>query len=184
MNTYHRFSFETRIGCITNIDGLYQIPNIGSFAASLLIVPLMLRAGLSQDIVAAFNFRFIRDFARRMWKDILVAGVFLLVAGLVAHIVGLLLLCVAFSVFVARKWWQRQRVVRSLKMPRMSVEVAVVRAPLTNQDGGDEGVRISGFIDRIERDSEGRSRCGHPPRQLAARRGCPPSRRRTAAPST
>lgn len=35
---------------------------------------------------------------------------------------GLLLLCVAFSVFVARKWWQRQRVVRSLKMPRMSVE--------------------------------------------------------------
>jgi membrane protein DedA with SNARE-associated domain len=35
---------------------------------------------------------------------------------------GLLLLCVAFAVFVARKWWQRQRVVRSLKMPRMSVE--------------------------------------------------------------
>lgn len=35
---------------------------------------------------------------------------------------GLLLLAVAFAVFVARKWWQRQRVVRSLKMPRMSVE--------------------------------------------------------------
>ncbi|MEQ6437273.1 rhodanese-like domain-containing protein [Comamonas sp. w2-DMI] len=34
---------------------------------------------------------------------------------------GLLLLLVAFAVFVARKWWQRHRVIRSLKMPRMSV---------------------------------------------------------------
>lgn len=35
---------------------------------------------------------------------------------------GLLLISVAFVVFVARKWWQRQRVVRSLKMPRISVQ--------------------------------------------------------------
>lgn len=34
---------------------------------------------------------------------------------------GLLLLFVAFAVFVARKWWQRHRMIRSLKMPRMSV---------------------------------------------------------------
>lgn len=34
---------------------------------------------------------------------------------------GLLLLTVAFAVFLARKWLQRQRVVRSLKMPRISV---------------------------------------------------------------
>jgi membrane protein DedA with SNARE-associated domain/rhodanese-related sulfurtransferase len=34
---------------------------------------------------------------------------------------GLLLLLVAFAVFLARKWWNRHRVIRSLKMPRMSV---------------------------------------------------------------
>ncbi|RGE45001.1 sulfurtransferase [Comamonas testosteroni] len=34
---------------------------------------------------------------------------------------GLLLLSVAFAIFVARKWWQRQRMVRTLKMPRISV---------------------------------------------------------------
>ncbi|MEX8195267.1 rhodanese-like domain-containing protein [Comamonas guangdongensis] len=34
---------------------------------------------------------------------------------------GLLLLILAFAVFVARKWWQRHRVARSLKMPRISV---------------------------------------------------------------
>ena len=35
---------------------------------------------------------------------------------------GLLLISVAFVVFVARKWWQRQRVARSLRMPRISVQ--------------------------------------------------------------
>ncbi len=34
---------------------------------------------------------------------------------------GLVLLGIAFIVFLARKWWQRKRVLRSLKMPRMSV---------------------------------------------------------------
>ena len=35
---------------------------------------------------------------------------------------GLLLLSVALAVFVARKWWQRQRMTRSLRMPRISVD--------------------------------------------------------------
>ncbi|MFT3814292.1 MAG: VTT domain-containing protein [Acidovorax sp.] len=34
---------------------------------------------------------------------------------------GLLLLLVVLAVFVARKWWQRHRMARSLRMPRMSV---------------------------------------------------------------
>ncbi|MDR2333684.1 MAG: VTT domain-containing protein [Burkholderiaceae bacterium] len=35
---------------------------------------------------------------------------------------GILLLAVAFVVFLARKWWQRTRTLRSLKMPRISVQ--------------------------------------------------------------
>ncbi|MFG0641879.1 rhodanese-like domain-containing protein [Delftia sp. WSY_22] len=34
---------------------------------------------------------------------------------------GLLLLAVALGLFIVRKWWQRHRMVRSLRMPRMSV---------------------------------------------------------------
>ncbi|KAI5931822.1 Perilipin-4 [Manis javanica] len=34
---------------------------------------------------------------------------------------GLLLLGVALGLFIVRKWWQRHRMVRSLRMPRMSV---------------------------------------------------------------
>lgn len=35
---------------------------------------------------------------------------------------GLLIIFVAFCIFVARKWWQRRRVRRTLKMPRISVQ--------------------------------------------------------------
>lgn len=35
---------------------------------------------------------------------------------------GLVLLAAALAVFIARKWWQRQRTVRSLRMPRISVQ--------------------------------------------------------------
>lgn len=35
---------------------------------------------------------------------------------------GLMLLATALAVFVARKWWQRQRTVRSLRMPRISAQ--------------------------------------------------------------
>ncbi|QNP60428.1 rhodanese-like domain-containing protein [Paenacidovorax monticola] len=35
---------------------------------------------------------------------------------------GLVLLAGALAVFIARKWWQRQRTVRSLSMPRVSVQ--------------------------------------------------------------
>ncbi|WP_353233944.1 rhodanese-like domain-containing protein [Diaphorobacter ruginosibacter] len=35
---------------------------------------------------------------------------------------GLLLLAFVFVLFLLRKWWQRARVLRSLKMPRMSVQ--------------------------------------------------------------
>ncbi|WP_043008560.1 VTT domain-containing protein [Comamonas testosteroni] len=82
---------------------------------------------------------------------------------------GLLLLCVAFAVFVARKWWQRQRVVRSLKMPRMSVEelaglnaqgitptVIDVREPLLFGQG-----HIPGASSWLEHQGKGRAAYEH-----------------------
>lgn len=35
---------------------------------------------------------------------------------------GLMLLLIAFALFLVRKWWRRARVLKSLKMPRMSVQ--------------------------------------------------------------
>lgn len=70
-------------------------------AVGIAIVPFLLRAGLIQDIVPAFDFAFAKDFVRRMWKEELWAALFLLLAALVAQIVGLLMLCVGVFFTVA-----------------------------------------------------------------------------------
>jgi hypothetical protein len=60
----------------------------------LLVVPFLLRAALTQDIGESLHFQFAQDFLRRMWKETILAGLFLFAAALVAQTVGLLLFCV------------------------------------------------------------------------------------------
>jgi hypothetical protein len=78
--------------------------------AALLVVvtPLMLRAGMTQDFVAAFDFGWISDFLKKMWLEVLLATLFIIVAavavtmvtcGLGALIVGPLL------PFVSTHFW-------------------------------------------------------------------------------
>jgi hypothetical protein len=71
------------------------------FLMNLAIVPMVLRAGLAQDIGSAFNFSFIKDFASRMWRDMLYAGVFLMCAALVAELLGVMLFCVGIFFTIA-----------------------------------------------------------------------------------
>jgi hypothetical protein len=72
-----------------------------AFALNLIMVPMVLRAGLAQDIGSAFNFSFIKDFVRRMWKDCFYAGVFIIFAAFVAQFVGLLLFCIGIFFTIA-----------------------------------------------------------------------------------
>jgi hypothetical protein len=60
----------------------------------LLLVPMSLRAGLSQDFKAAFNGSFIRDFLGRVFWPTLLAWLFLFVSGFVIGCVGYLAFCV------------------------------------------------------------------------------------------
>lgn len=64
------------------------------FLLNLVMVPMIIRAGLAQDFGSAFNFEFIKDFASRMWKDMLYAGAFLVFAALAAELIGLVIFCV------------------------------------------------------------------------------------------
>ena len=65
-----------------------------SLVAQLALQPLMLRAALSQDLAAAFDFRWVRQFIALTWKEMLIAGVVLTVAGTLAFFIGLGILCV------------------------------------------------------------------------------------------
>lgn len=57
-----------------------------TFVLMLVACPMMLRAALSQQFAEGFNLRFVRDFVSKMWAEILLGTLFLMVTytGLVA----------------------------------------------------------------------------------------------------
>lgn len=63
-------------------------------ALNFLMVPMILRAGLTQELGEAFNFGWIKHFVSLVWKEILLGGLFLVLGQMVATFVGLLLFCV------------------------------------------------------------------------------------------
>jgi hypothetical protein len=64
------------------------------FAMQILVVPLILRAGLSQDFGAAFSMTFLKDFMGRVGKELLLSFLFLLVTFPFVLALGVLALCI------------------------------------------------------------------------------------------
>ena len=60
---------------------------------NLIMMPMMLRAGLSQDFGQSFQFKWIRDFIRRVWLEMILAQLFLGVTVVIVLMAGFALLC-------------------------------------------------------------------------------------------
>jgi hypothetical protein len=71
-----------------------------SLGLNLFMVPLIMRAGLSQDFAETFNFAWIKDFVRKMWLDTLLAILFLMVSSMIVVMLGYLACCI--GVFFAQ----------------------------------------------------------------------------------
>jgi membrane protein DedA with SNARE-associated domain/rhodanese-related sulfurtransferase len=101
---------------------------------------------------------------------------------------GLMLILVAFAIFIAAKWWQRYRFLRSLRMARISVGelyqllqrgerpvIVDVRSPLSQQSGRIPGAltlwdeEAQTFVARVPTDSEVIIYCACPNEVSAAR---------------
>jgi hypothetical protein len=54
----------------------------------VLLCPLMLRLGLSQNLAIGFNLRWCGDFLRRMWVEIVLSTLFVLMTGTVLTLLG------------------------------------------------------------------------------------------------
>jgi hypothetical protein len=65
-----------------------------AFAATGVMMAMILRSGLAQEFGAAFQFDWISDFISRMWLEMLLAGLFMIVTAFVLEVVGLLALCI------------------------------------------------------------------------------------------
>ena len=70
-------------------------------AVSIVLEPLFLRAGLTQDFALTFNFRWAVDFVRRMWLETLLINLFCWLASAVLTLVGCALFCVGALVAAA-----------------------------------------------------------------------------------
>ena len=62
-------------------------------ALSILLTPLYLRAGLTHDFAQTFNFRWVGDFVRRMWLEVLLVNLFQWLASLVLLPLGCVMFC-------------------------------------------------------------------------------------------
>ena len=70
-------------------------------ALSVVLTPLYLRAGLTHDFAQTFNFRWIGNFVRRMWLEVLLVNLFLWLATAVLLPLGCLLFCYGFWLVLA-----------------------------------------------------------------------------------
>jgi hypothetical protein len=64
------------------------------FALHVVAQPMVLRAGFSQDLGSAFSMAFVRDFLSRVWKELLLSILFLIVTAPLVMLAGLLAFCV------------------------------------------------------------------------------------------
>jgi hypothetical protein len=62
--------------------------------AAFVLVAMLLKSGLAQDLAAGFDYHWIIDFLKKMWIDMLLACLFLGVTSLVLEILGLCAACV------------------------------------------------------------------------------------------
>lgn len=69
----------------------------------MITVPFMLRAGLTQDFGASFDFGFAKQFIGNTWKELILSGLFLAVAGILLYFVGAAMICIGvfFTVSIA-----------------------------------------------------------------------------------
>jgi hypothetical protein len=67
---------------------------IFSLALGLVLTPIVLRAGLTQDFAKAFDFAWVKTFIARMWVEQVLVSLFLMVSSLLWVLLGYLLFCI------------------------------------------------------------------------------------------
>jgi hypothetical protein len=67
----------------------------------LVVIPMVLRAGLAQDFAEGFNLDFIKSFTAKVWREVLMCGLFMMFSGMLLMLVGAIVFCVGMYVAMA-----------------------------------------------------------------------------------
>lgn len=64
------------------------------FAMMLVLVPLKIRASLTQDFAKSFDVGFVKQFLALTWKEIVLSSLFVMITGVLFVCLGMIVLCV------------------------------------------------------------------------------------------
>lgn len=98
------------------------------FALMSVLVPLKIRASITQDFAKSFDVGFVKRFLTLMWLEILLSSLFVLVTGTLIICVGMVALCVGMyfaSVLVYFSWTHLQKQLYTLFLSRGGEAVPV-----------------------------------------------------------
>jgi hypothetical protein len=95
---------EEHIAIVLSLGGMLYAFSVAAVIVTPMIVlaPLMLRLGLSQDLTIGLNFRWWGDFLRRMWLETVVTTLFVLLTGMILTTLGCALLFI--GTYVTWAW--------------------------------------------------------------------------------
>jgi hypothetical protein len=94
---------------------------LAMLAFSLITVPLMLRATITQNFTQAFNVSFVKDFLSRVWKETLLVFIYMFGVGLVMMIIAIITCYIGLfpcMVVVMYAWAHLQRQLYQLYLER------------------------------------------------------------------
>ena len=103
----------------------------------LVLVPLKIRASLTQDFAASFDMAFVKRFVALTWKEMVVSSLFILGASVVLTLLGMLVLCVGMyfaMVLIYFSWTHLNKQLYTLYVSRggepVPLSPKLVEAPL------------------------------------------------------
>jgi hypothetical protein len=91
------------------------------FAMMLVLVPLKIRASLTQDFAQSFDFGFVKRFLALTWKEIVVSSLFVMIAGTLLICLGMLVFCIGMyfaTVVVYFSWTHLHKQLYQLYLSR------------------------------------------------------------------
>ena len=86
---------------LITFPGLFVLIACVSIFSSMILVPVMLRTGLSQEFGEGFNFGFAMEFVGKTWKQIAISSVLMYFFSIVITLLGMLALCIGIYVAIA-----------------------------------------------------------------------------------
>jgi hypothetical protein len=107
-------------------------------AITVVLLPLTLRAGLTQDFGQAFSVVFMKDFIKRMWREMILVELFVFASGFVLGLAGMLLCFVGVYPAAALSQLANQHLV--LQLYELYLQRGGTPIPLKpDSSGGEDG---------------------------------------------